>query len=320
MIHYRHLSQSERISIRTMRNHGRSIRQVARALGRSPSTVSRELRRNAFPCGDYNPHFAQRWALFRREDRPRKIRGYLESQVLKLLDESFSPEQIQMLLWSRQRTSLSHQTIYNYIWENYRHRGVLWKTLRYCGKGRHCRRYRRGPGTSRRVRRSMRCIDSRPDHVARRLRYGHWEMDLIEGVGRKRPLLVFLERKSRFVTAGFLTGKWAEDVVRVGRRLLRGLKVHTITSDNGPEFMNHELIEEAFNCPLYYAHSYASWQKGAVENVNGLLRQYFPKGTSFTMRSQSEARLACKHINSRPRKILNKRSPQSLLKHLSLNT
>lgn len=145
-------------------------------------------------------------------------------------------------------------------------------------------------------------------------------MDLIEGIGRKRPLLVLLERKSRFVTAGFLKGKWSEEVVRVGTRLLRGLKVLTITTDSGPEFMNHQLLEERFNCPLYYAHSYSSWEKGSVENVNGLLRQYFPKGTSFVHCEQSEARLACQKINHRPRKILNKKSPQSLLKHLAINT
>ena len=320
MIHYRHLSLSDRISIRIMRNHGHSIRHIGKALDRAPSTISRELRRNRFPCGDYNPHFAQRWALHRRQERPRKIRGYLVHQVERLLEEHYSPEQIQMLLWSRQRTRLSHQTIYNYIWEEYDNGGEAWRCLRYCGKGRHCRRYRRGPGTTRRVRRSMRCISSRPEQVAERLRYGHWEMDLVEGTGRGRPLLVLLERKTRYVVAGFLKGKWAEEVAKVGRRLLRGLKVLTITSDNGPEFMNHELLEQAFDCPLYYTHSYASWEKGSVENVNGLLRQYFPKGTSFTMRSQSEARLACQRINSRPRKILNKRSPQSLRKHLLINT
>jgi IS30 family transposase len=225
-----------------------------------------------------------------------------------------------MLLWSRQRTKLSHQTIYNFIWEDYERRGEIWKCLRYCGKGRHCRRYKRGPGTSRRVRRSTKCIENRAEHIEQRLRYGHWEMDLIEGVGRKRPLLVLLERKSRYVTAGFLNGKWAEDVARVGRRLLCDLKVVTITSDNGPEFLNFELLEKAFNCPVYYTHSYASWEKGSVENVNGLLRQYFPKGTAFTMCSQSEARLACQRINSRPRKILNKRTPESLRKHLVINT
>lgn len=251
MTHYRHLSNSERISIRAMSNRGISIRRIASALQRAPSTVSRELVRNRFPCGEYNPHVAHRWALFRRQERPRKIRGHLEIQILRLLDQSFSPEQIQMLLWSRQRTKISHQTIYSYIWEDWDHGGKLWKTLRYCGKGRHCRRYRYGPGTTRRVRRSIRCIESRADHIGRRLRYGHWEMDLIEGVGRKRPLLVLLERKSRFVTAGFLKGKWSEEVVRVGTRLLRNLKVLTITTDSGPEFMNYRLIEERFKCPLY---------------------------------------------------------------------
>lgn len=320
MSHYRHLNQQDRIIIAALRNLGKGLRTIARALGRSPSTISRELRRNKPHDGDYNSHLAHTMATFRRHERPRKIRGELEDLVLNYLEELYSPDQIAMLLWSEHRISLSHQTIYTYIWDDRREKGTLWKCLRYCGKGRHLRRYRRGPGSARRTRNEARSISHRPAHIDLRLRYGHWEADLVEGSGRKRPILVLLERKTRLVLAGFLRGKHSSEVARVARRLLRGLKVLTLTTDNGPEFLDAPLIEQALQCQLFYTQSYASWQKGSIENANGLLREFFPKGSSFTHRTQAELRQACHTINIRPRRILDCQSPASLLPHLKATT
>lgn len=144
-------------------------------------------------------------------------------------------------------------------------------------------------------------------------------MDLIEAKGRRRPLLVLIERKSRFIRAGFLKGKWSTEVARVATRLLKGLKVHSITTDNGPEFLDTTLIENTLHTRLYYAHSYKSWQKGAVENGNKLLRQYFPKGTSFIPCSIHLPHSASNKINHRPRRSLNNKSPHSLLNRLTIS-
>ena len=145
-------------------------------------------------------------------------------------------------------------------------------------------------------------------------------MDLVEARGRKRPLLVLIERKSRYVLAGFLKGKWSTEVAEVAQSLLSGFKVHSITTDNGPEFMDHELITKTLQCDLYYADSYKSWQKGAVENVNKLIREFFPKGTSFSRLSTFKPMHACEQINNRPRRSLNCKSPASFLKRLSVSS
>ena len=145
-------------------------------------------------------------------------------------------------------------------------------------------------------------------------------MDLIEARGRRRPLLVLIERKSRYVLASFLKGKWSSEVVRVAKKLLKRFKVHSITTDSGPEFLDTKLIERSLHAKLYYTRAYASWQKGAVENVNKLLRQYFPKGSSFDRCSKQLPMQACHKINQRPRRSLSAKSPQQLLKHITNNS
>lgn len=317
MIPYHHLQPLDRIYIADLFNSGDSIRSIAARLGRAPSTISRELKRNTNDKGRYHQIKAQEKAEARRSQSRIKIRGSLAQFIINALEEDYSPDQIVMAYpW----LGVSTQGIYNFIWnDRAQRRGTLWKNLRYCGKGQHLRTYNRGPGKSRVTRNKANSIDLRPDSIGDRLFYGHWEMDLVEAKGRRKPLLVLIERKTRFVLAGFLKGKWSSEVARVASRLLKGLKVLSITTDNGPEFLDTALLQNSLNTKIYYAHSYASWQKGAVENVNKLIRQYFPKGTSFQSCSSRSPMTACNKINQRPRRSLNSKSPQQLLKHLTIS-
>ena len=316
MTQYHHLQSLDRIYIADLFNNGDSIRTIASRLGRSPSTISRELKRNSDAKGRYHQVKADEKALARRSHSRFKIRGLLAELIVQGLEDDLSPDQIVM---SYHNLGVSTQGIYNFIWRDYRERGTLWRNLRYCGKGKHLRTYNRGPGKARITRNKENSIKLRPDSVGNRLFYGHWEMDLVEAKGRRRPLLVLIERKTRYVVSGFIKGKWSSEVARVAQRLLKGLKVLSITTDNGPEFLDTDLIQNTLNTKLYYARPYASWQKGAVENINKFLRQYFPKGTSFNSCSNRAPMVACNKINRRPRRSLNEKSPVQLRKHLTLS-
>jgi IS30 family transposase len=293
-----------------------SLSEIAWNLGRSKSTISRELKRNADSQGHYDATKAQEKAKTRLSHSRRKYAGLLAEFLVQELERDLSPDQIVM---SYPHLPLSTQGIYDFIWRDYENRGELWRNLRYCGKGKHLRTYNRGPGKSRITRNKAHSIDLRPPSVDDRLHYGHWEMDLIEAKGRRRPILVLIERKSRYVLAGFLGGKWSQDVARVASRLLRGLKVKSITTDNGPEFLNTALLESKLNTTIYYTHAYKSWQKGAVENINKFLRQYFIKGTSFDHFAHQQPSIVCRKINERPRRSLDCKSPQQLRKLLLLS-
>lgn len=316
MIQYQHLQQLERKYIRDWHNDKVSMAEIGRLLGRSTSTISRELKRNRDSKGCYQQVSAHQMALARRSQARIKVRGLLAEVVVQALEQDLSPDQIVM---AHPDLGVSTQGIYNFIWRDYYERGSLWKNLRYCGKGKHLRTYNRGPGRARITRNQANSIDSRPPSIGNRLHYGHWEMDLIEAKGRRRPLLVLIERKSRYIRAGFIKGKWSSEVARVAKRLLKGLKVLSVTTDNGPEFLDTTLIENTLNTKLYYAHSYKSWQKGGVENGNKLLRQYFPKGTSFLPCSKHLPHTASHKINRRPRRSLSNKSPHSLLKRFTIS-
>ena len=310
---YHHLQILERRNIARMLNSKISRPEIARVLGFSPSTICREINRNSGPSGEYDPQLADEQACSRRTESRLKIKGSFATLITKNLQSGLSPDQIVM---NHPRLGVCTQTIYNFIWRDYFHRGKLWKLLRYCGKGHRVRTYNHGPGKGRISQHQEFSIHNRPPSIGNRLHFGHWEMDLILGRGGERPLLVLIERKSRYVLAGFLKGKWSTEVAEVAKRLLRGFKVNSITTDNGPEFRDHKLIKESLHCDLYYADPYKSWQKGAVENANKLLREFFPKRTSFMHLCPFLPQQACDEINNRPRRALRCKTPASFLNRL----
>lgn len=292
--------------IHRMRNYTQE--KTAGALGCAQSTISRELSRNRGRRG-YRPRQAQAKARRRLEEkrhRRRMIEGALAEEVVARLQRKHSPEQISGALRRERGAGPSVASIYSYIRADKMTGGELYKNLRINGK----RRYRHRNKANRHKLPGRVDIDLRPIVVERRKRYGDWEADLI--IGGRGALLSLYERKSRLCKLTKLESKEADETAGAMISALRGHRVHTITYDNGLEFAGHRRVNAALGAKSYFCKPYHSWEKGGVENCNGLVRQYFPKGTDFL--NLDEARLAQvqTELNERPRKTLNFYSPSNL--------
>ena len=306
---YRRLREGDRQVIYRMSKAGKTQQEIAQALGLSQSTVSRELARNRGQRG-YRPQQAQRKASERQAAKKKRIHvitGELETEVCKRLEMKHSPEQISLRL-KAEGIEVSHESIYQYIREDKRQGGELYKNLRINGK----RRYRRGVKAGRTKILDRVDIDDRPEVVDKRTRYGDWEADLIEGTQGSGYILSLYERKSRFGKLVKLNTKSSEATTRGLIGQLEGYKVETITYDNGLEFSGHLEVSRAPGAKSYFCKPYHSWEKGGVENYNGLVRQYLPKGTSFTDLTAERLKKIEEEINRRPRKILDIKSPSEL--------
>src|SRR5690606_17024003 len=217
------------------------------------------------------------------------------SQIEQLIRQELSLQQVVDCLKCHQSVSLHHETVYQLVYADKASGGDLYKHLRVASKP-----YRKRYGHyDRRGRIKNRVdIDDRPAVVDSRSRIGDWEGDTIMGKGRKSALLTLVERKTLYTVIVRLTGKRADQLADAALKAMRCLKarVKTITFDNGLEFAEHEKISQGLRADIYFAHPYASWERGINENTNGLIRQYFPKGTDFNMRDTVEA-CTC---NSRP--------------------
>ena len=293
-----------------MSKAGKTQQEIAQALGLSQSTVSKEMARNRGQRG-YRAKQAQRKASERqaaKRKRSRVITGELESEVRKRLEMKHSPEQISLRL-KAEGIEVSHESIYEYIKEDKRQGGELYKNLRINGK----RRYRRRVKAGRRTKIADRvAIEERPEIVEKRTRYGDWEADLIEGTKGSGYILSLYERKSRFGQLVKLSIKSSEATTRALIDQLEGYTVETITYDNGLEFSGHLEVSQALGAQSYFCKPYHSWEKGGVENYNGLVRQYLPKGTSFADLTNELLKEIEQEINERPRKILDIKSPSEL--------
>ena len=244
-----------------------------------------------------------------RKKRSRVITGELEAEVRKRLEIKHSPEQISLRL-KTEGIQVSHESIYGFIAEDKRQGGELYKNLRINGK--RCYHRRVKAGRTKILERVD--IDDRPKIVDQRARYGDWEADLIEGSRGSGYILSLYERKSGFGKLVKLASKSSQSTARALIEQLEGYKVETITYDNGLEFSGHLEVSRALRSKSYFCKTYHSWEKGGVENYNGLVRQYLPKGTSFTNLPAERLEEIEEEINQRPRKILDIKSP-SELKH-----
>lgn len=247
-------------------------------LGRHKSTISHEIRRNTGLRG-YRPKQAQRLTNERRQSKVRKrISGDTWLVVEQLINLDWSPEQISLWLKSFCAISISHEWIYQFILQDKAHGGDLHRHLR-CQKQRRKRygSYNRRGQLIDRV-----CIDERPAIVDLRSRIGDWELDTIIGKNHKQAIVSLTERKARFTLIQKVDRKTSQRVSDAIIKLLSPFsdQVHTMTSDNGKEFADHKNIAAKLNAKFYFAHPYASWERDLNENTNGLIRQYFPKGTS----------------------------------------
>lgn len=300
----------ERYLIARCHQAGSSIRAIGRLLGRPASTISRELRRNrSAHDGAYRPQIAQRKAQNRRHLGHRRWRFAVADWelVLSRLEAWDSPQQIAEALRVEGRLRISHETIYRFIWRNHRLGGELHRCLRGARKQ---KRKRYGSYERRGRLRGKRPLCDRPAVVAARSRRGDWEIDTILGAGGKACVLALVERATGYLLLGLLADRSAGGVRARAIQLLRGHRVHTITADNGTEFHQYLAIERAVGGEFYFAPPYQAWARGTCENTIGLVRQYLPKGMSFTGLTQAHCTHIANHLNRRPRKRLGYHTPE----------
>jgi IS30 family transposase len=308
---YRHLSFEEREQIGIWRLEGVSQAEMARRLGRSSSTVNRELARNRLPSGGYQPSFAEGSYLVRRERRALLERDeQLERFVVDRLAEGWSPEQIAGWLKAGNEPGLrgiGTETIYRFVYRARQKVEKLWKLLPR-GKARRGQRKRRETKSNITDRRS---IHERPEAVLDREKLGDWEADLMF-CRRTQPVLVLHERTSRLTLAAKLAGKSAAEtaatLMAIFKRLAPELK-NSITFDNGSEFARHGLLASVSGMTTWFCDAYASWQKGSVENTNGRLRRQLPRHLDLDTLSQADLQEIVLSLNLTPRKCLGYATP-----------
>jgi transposase, IS30 family len=321
----RFLCEDERISIADGVLAGLSVRAIAAGLGRSPSTVSRELRRNRDPdSGAYHPRRAEQRATTRRaRPKPGKLveKPELRDWIQQQLDHRWSPEQISRSLPAafpqRAEMRVTHETIYQALYVQ--GRGELCRELaRALRTGRACRRRRRRADQRRaRFATPMVMISQRPAEAADRAVPGHWEGDLIMGSGNRSAIGTLVERTTRFVMLLHLPlGHAAEHVHDALLATIATLPAHltrSLTWDQGVEMGRHAEFAVTSGIPVFFCDPGSPWQRGSNENTNGLLRQYFPKHTDLKIYQPEYLAAVAAELNARPRKTLSWDTPAARL-------
>lgn len=314
---YNHLSQDERIEITILKAQGKSIRYIAKTLKRDPSTISRELKRNAPPVysGYYRGHKAHERAIKRKSQAHKRKRlkiDKIRAYVAKKLLFGWTPEQISGRI-SNDHTgfSISHEAIYQYI---YKERTELIPLLPRS----HKKRKKRGQGKKHKNLHipNRVSINDRPKYIEKRKQIGHWESDTVISRQSKFALLVILERKTRFIIMNILHQKTSQQTKNcIINRLISfpDYLRRTITYDNGSENTEHEKVNHILHTNSYFCNPYHSWEKGSVEYAISLIRRYFPKKTDFAKLSKIDIETVETLLNNRPRKCLNYSTPLEIL-------
>jgi transposase, IS30 family len=302
---YTQLTREQRYQIKALLDIGHSQTEVAQQLKFNKSSISREVLRNRGRRG-YRPKQAHEMALKRRREKAQtRIRSETWTLVEAKIREDWSPEQISGRL-KKEGIAISHEHIYQYIYADKRVGGALWTHLR-CQK-KHRKRY--GQHDSRGKIPNRKSIEERPEIVEQRTRFGDWEVDLMLGKDQQGVIVTLTERKSRFTLLRSVSSKQSDLVAQAVIALLKWVApLESITADNGKEFAAHLEISQALSVHFYFAHPYASWERGTNENTNGLIRQYMPKTRSFKNLSFQEETRIMDRINLRPRKCLDFRTP-----------
>ena len=305
---YKQLTSEQRYTISVLLQNRTKQKEIAKAINVSPSTVSREIRRNSGVRGRYNWETAQANAVQTKRKKPGNHsinKDVMEEAKHLLVTEQWSPEQISGVL-AKDGKYISHETIYRMIRKDKAEGGTLYK---HC---RHKLKRRARPVGGRRISIPNRTsISERPAEVDGK-RFGDFEMDTIVGRGNHGAIVTLIERSTSMLFMRKLKkGKNAKELARTVIHLLSPFKEHvkSITTDNGTEFACHEMIGKSLGVTIYFADPYASWQKGAIENANGLIRQYVPKTETFEHVSHQQITKYSKKINMRPRKKLEFKTP-----------
>lgn len=301
---YHQLTHEERYSITALLRHGWTQAAIAMELGRSRSTISRELRRNVTRHdGHYRAEKAQQYSTARRRRERRRSWFSAEQmgQVEALLKKKWSPEQVSWALKERGVCSISHETIYRHVLRNKKAGGTLYTHMRIMSKK---VRKRYAGKDSRGVLAGKRHITERPVEAERRLQVGHWEGDTVIGRDKHACVLTLVDRLSGFAIIKKLTARTAAQATQAAAKAFseHAGKVSTITFDNGTEFHSYAQLERDFPVTCYFATPYHSWERGSNENLNGLIRQYLPRGTCLKRLTQKECDYIANELNTRPRK------------------
>ena len=300
---YQQVTERERYFISGALAKQFSITFIAHALSRSRSTIQREIKRNKDSRGHYKPLIAHDSAVFRRKDCRRKT-YFTEpqfNQIREKLRIDWSPEQISLRFAKFGPFQIHWVTIYRQIRRERQKGGRIFKHLRQAYRK---RRKRYGKPDSRGQLRGKRNISTRPKAATLRREKGHGEADLVRGYRGQGWLLSAIDRKHRYLWLRKLKGKSVKEVNRQLIRVVKEMRLKTLTVDNGCEFHGFREVEKSTGVKFYFANPHRSWERGSVENMNGLIRQYFPKTMSLFSVTQERCDWVAIRINQRPRKVL----------------
>jgi len=316
-----HLTVEQRYTIQVLKKQGIAQNKIAAEVGRCASVVCREIQRNCDKRGgEYKADLAERKCKARHSSKPKKVLFTADIQqfVETHLREDYSPEQIVGIANRTNQPCVSVERIYQFIWSDKKQGGDLYKHLRTQGK-----RYRkRGASKDKRGQiKDRNGIENRPAIVDEKSRIGDLEIDLVIGKNHKKAILTANDRASGKTKIALLNSKSAEEIQNKVTKLLQEWKpfIKTITSDNGKEFANHKEIAKKLGVEYYFARPYHSWERGANENYNGLLRQYFPKGYDFSLITEKQLKYVENKINNRPRKRFGFLSPNQVFLQSIIN-
>lgn len=315
---YKHLSIEEREKIQELLWQKTSIRDIAKVIGRSPSSIGREINRHKplLRCM-YTPRLAHEKALEKRKSRGRKLRlknFFIRRYVIDHLKLGYSPEQIAgRLNLEYKEFKISHEAIYQYIYNQTNNYGYLktgYHDLRVYLKRRHKRRQKKGMRKYQRVfKHKGISIEERPKEVEKRKVLGHWEGDSMVSMKSTVGLNTLVERKSGLVLISKIKNKTMEETSNAVINRLKDITCKTLTLDNGTENFGYEEIQKELQISCYFAHPYCSGERGTNENTNGLIRYYFPKGTDFATIEEEAIQAVERALNNRPRKRLGWKTP-----------
>lgn len=312
----KHLSYEERIKIETMLDLNMSVLEISKELGRHHSTIYREIQRPGTCFDDYYAkqyHNQARLNMSRQQDDKAPSQLTIKFIEEKIINEQWSPEQISNCLEKYGYGPVSHTWIYQYVQADKVEGGELHNHLRHGGS------YRKGAKEYKGKIPNRISIEERPIVVQNRERIGDYEIDLIVGPKNKGAILTMVDRASRECRLRKLDGKGADNVLYAVKQLSFD-NILTITSDNGTEFTKHEEISKHLKADYYFAHPYASYERGSIENLNGLIRQYIPKGKEFNQITDNELCDIETKLNNRPRKVLDFLTPVEYNKRARKNS
>lgn len=306
-----HLTHEQRYTISILLEQNFSKSQIALLIKKDKSVLTRELKRNCdLRSGKYDYDLAQRKYERRQRDKPKRtdLTAEIKETIKEYLHQELSPEQIVGICSKQGVPCVSTESIYQHIWKDKKEQGTLYLSLRTTGK-----RYRkRGSAKdSRGILSNRKLIEDRPQIVDLKQRFGDLEIDTIIGKNHKGAIVTINDRTTGVLRMKKIASKESELVKQATISLLENWKPYlfTITSDNGKEFAMHQEISEALEIDFYFANPYSPWERGANENLNGLIRQYIPKSTSFEEISAERIIEIQEKLNNRPRKRFNFETP-----------